>query len=372
MNYLKNNKTNDFSNCKTSRPKPNGNTLVHDPKKPATLPVPQQILLSKFSAIKTDKKTGRKEVKSYMSERELKLFFFLLHAVFNELEAGKTHKIDIFKAFNALKHEYGINEQSTTWIWESAKNLSNFNIEWVEIINDVRWDSIGTLINYAATSQTDRETGVLKFRFCNELIPLLKEQSRFSRVRLYFIMNLSSRHAIILYGILEGYANYTHTNVFTFDLDLIKGWFKLESNQYKLYANLKNRVLEPAFKQLNKDPKNSGFTASYKPIKRSRKVVSIEITINKTGARITEEEEVKKLKNNSTTNKSPIVETLPLLKLNPEKLKNMAIKQGIRDDLYSLIALHEDDWRNWLYDTGKAETLKCAEASFLGFVKKKT
>lgn len=359
----------DQQDLKTVKVHATGDTYHHDPKNPAMLPVPQQILLSRFTVAQRDPKTGKKEVRSYMSERELKLLFFLLHAVWDELEPGVEHEIRVLDAWHAMKHEYGGTTNTTTWIWESAKILATTIVEWTENLGDRRFKGVGALLSYALTDSESKDTGVLKFKFCEKLVPLLKEPSRFTKLKLHFLMNLSSRHAIILYGILEGYANYDYKNVFTFELDLIRSWLKIEPEQYRLYADIRRFVLEPAFKQINKNPEGAGFSVSYKPIKRGRKVHAIEITINKIASRLQLEDKLKNKKQKPSSTTAP-----PCPRLNMEHVKNIVAK-GMRTELgisrgdpNAEIGRLKELWWESAIQSGDSEIMQCPEAHLGEFV----
>ena len=356
----------DAHSPKTAKVQATGNTYQHDPKNPAMLPIPQPLLISQFRTIKKDIKTGKLELRTYMAERELKFLFFLLHAVWEELEPGVEHTIDVLKAYKVLKNEYGINENTTTWLWDSASHLVETTVRWTEIQGDELFKGVGALLPYAITNEDARKTGILKFKFNEKLIPILKEPSRFTRLRLHFLMSLSGRYSILLYGILEGYANYDYKNVFTFELATIRSWLKIEPKKYKLYADMRRYVLEPAFKQIKKNPEGAGFSVSYKPIKRGRKVHAIEVTINKTATRIQLEDKLKAKKKRQAV--EPLV--LPTVRLDAEKLKRKAKAKGLipRYDLYALQAAHEQAWRQWLWKTGKCDGMKDPEGSFVGFL----
>ena len=351
---------------KTVKVNATGDTYKHNQDNPAMLPVPQPLLISQFRVPKKDIRTGKIELRTYMPERELKLLFFLLHAAWDNLEPETEHEIDVLKAYNALKKEYGINENTTTWIWDSAASLVGTTVKWIEIHGDERFKAIATLLTYAMINEDDRKTGILKFQFNNKLIPILKEPSRFTKLRLHFLMSLSGRYAILLYGILEGYANYDYRNTFVFDLDELRSWLKITDGKFSKYYDLKRRILEPAFKQINNNPDGAGFSVSYKPIKNGRKVHAIEITVNKATNRVQLEEKLKAKKRKQAV--EPIV--LPMTKLDPERLKKKAREKGLANncDIYALQATHEQAWRHWLWKTGKCDGLKDPEGSFIGFL----
>lgn len=346
-----------------------GTTFVHTPDDPATLPVPHQILLSEFSVI-TKNSAGNKVARSSMQERELKVLFFLLHAVYEELEPGKTHEIDMYKVHKSLRTQYGIADKSIKWVWDSVQTLSRFTVEWIDTRGDERWECVGSLINHAATNAAARKEGILRFRFYNELVPVLKEQSRFSRMRLHFLMGLSGKYAIILYGILEGLANQKHTKSLEISIDELRTWLKIENDEYKLYGHLKARVIEPAIKQINKDPVKSGITVSYIPKKRGKKVVALEFTVEKDLSRIVIDADFKK--QSKLTNRHKDQEILPSLNpFNLDKLSNMLKKELPGRDKYALIEQHEPEFRNWLHESGKSDTVKSFEAVFVKFLKNK-
>ena len=351
--------------------KKTGNTFVHTPDDPATLPVPHQILLSEFSLTGTNQ-NGSQVVRSSMQERELKVLFFLLHAVFDELEIDKMHEIDMYKVHESLKTQYGIADKSIKWVWDSVEILKTFNVKWIENIGDERWDCIASLIPTAKTNSAARKDGVLQFRFNRDLVPVLKEQSRFSRMRLHFLMSLSGKYSIILYGIFEGLANQKYTNSLEVSIETLRKWLKIEHHQYPLYNNLKTRVIEPSIKQINKDPVKSGISVSYEPIKRGRKVISLKFTVEKDHTRTVIDADFKKKGKFSDKKKAKRAASPPTLNpFNIEKLGNMLNKEFPGCDKYAVIEQHEPDFRKWLYDSGKSETVKSFEAVFIKYLKGK-
>lgn len=357
-----------MADIKTFELKKTGNTFVHDPNDPATLPAPQQILLSEFAVIAKDS-FGNDVVRKSMQERELKVLFFLLHAVYDEIEPGKTHEMDMHKMYACLRSEYGITTESNTWVWDSVQTLAAFRMNWVETRGDKRWKCVGSLINYAETDEEARETGVLRFRFCNELIPVLKEQSRFSRMRLHFLMSLSGKYSIIIYGILEGIANQSHTSTLTASIDELRVWLKVSSEQYPKTTHFRKRVIDPAIAQINKYPSKSGLSVSYEPIKRGRKVVALKFTVKKDHTRTVIDANFKK---NRKLSDKKYTEPLPTLNsFNLDKLSNMLRKDFEGHDKYALIQKHEPEFRKWLHDTRKSETVKSFEAVFVKFLKNK-
>jgi plasmid replication initiation protein len=356
---------------KTCKVKKSGNTYMHTPKKPATLPMPQQVLLSEFAVITQDS-FGNDVVRKSMHERELKVLFFLLHAVFDELEPGKTHELEMEKIHKTLYEQYGIRNESNVWIWDAVETLAAFRLKWVENHGDERWDHVGSLISHAKTNAKARRSGTLQFRFCDELVPVLKEQSRFSRMRLHFLMSLSGKYSIILYGILEGFANQRLSNKLSVSLDDLKSWLKIDDGEYEKYSHFKSRVIESSLKQINSDSDRSGLSVSYTEKKKGRKVVVLEFIVNKSKQRQKFENEAKyRLRRETELNTKFKDIPQDQKPLDMEKLGNILIKNKISEDKYSLKEQYETEWRQWLHKTGRSEDVISQEASFYGFLRAK-
>ncbi len=347
-----------------------GDTYHYDPQNPAMLPVPQSVIHAKFQVVRTytDEKTGQERtiVTRSLNEKEYKLFFLIIHDAWNELEPEALCEIQTVKIKNYFEQQGIVGDTGTNWIWEAANALHGTRVKWTETNGDKRCRKSLALVPYIELEEENRKEGILRFRLQREIVPILKEPLRFAKLRLHFLMSLSSKYAVALYCILEGYANYDYKNVFTFELALIRSWLKVEPEQYRLYNDFRRFVLEPAFKQINKNPQGAGFSVSYKPIKRGRKVHAIEITINKTKERVHLENKIKAKKKRQAV--EPLV--LPTVKLDPEKLKRKAKQKGLisRYDLYALQAAHEQAWRQWLWKTGKCDGMKDPEGSFIGFL----
>ena len=164
-----------------------GSPWVIDKGDPATVPVPLPIILVKVDGPYT--------------ERDRKLWAFLLHAAWDDLDKKQIHEISIREA-GALLREIG-GEHDTAWIWESAKRLSRTVVEWEFKFGDGRYDAGITSIFAANISKEKQKEGKLRYNFPPMLIPIIKQPGRFSRLRTHFMMGLSGKHAVTLYQILE-------------------------------------------------------------------------------------------------------------------------------------------------------------------------
>jgi hypothetical protein len=151
---------------------PTGSAWVISKADPATVPVPLQ--------------TSIVDVRGPYTERDRKLWVFLLHAVFDELGETPMHSLSV-REINAVFRELG-GDHNTKWLWESAKRLAETVAEWRTVceLGDERFEElgIGSLL-FANLSKKSRGTGRLTFGFPPNLIPIIKEPMRFARLRVH-------------------------------------------------------------------------------------------------------------------------------------------------------------------------------------------
>src|SRR3954452_5252082 len=98
----------------TKRPVPTGDPWVPSPADPATVPVPFPVIIV--------------SVEGPYTERDRKLWTFLLHRVWDELEAGVIHEIPVQEITRVFRQLGG--DHNTTWIWESALRLAKSTVSW--------------------------------------------------------------------------------------------------------------------------------------------------------------------------------------------------------------------------------------------------
>jgi hypothetical protein len=231
-------------------PVPTGNPWKVTKDDPATVPVPLPVVIVSVTGPYT--------------ERDRKLWAFLLHAVWDELGVKTIHELPVSK-INHVFREIG-GEHDSEWIWGSSQRLTKTIVEWEQTEGDTRYQGISSLFG-AVISKEARASGVLRFHFPPLLIPILKEPRRFARLRVHFLLKLSGKYAVTLYELLEAVAN-KNDPVLIASIDELRQWLKIPAGQLPRFANINQRVLKPAIKQINRDPSGAGFRVDMEPIKR--------------------------------------------------------------------------------------------------------
>lgn len=249
-----------------------GNPWKPDLEKSASVPVPLPVIIV--------------NIQGPFTEKDRKLWAFLVHAVWDDLETTRIHELSVAK-INQVFRECG-GDHNTKWIWESAKRLMRTTVEWEQIDGDNRYQDVAVLLSYAGTHKEARQIGTLRFEFPSGLIPILKEPRRFARLRTHFLIGLSGKYAVTLYELLESAVNMKNP-VLEVELCKLRQYLKVPEGKLPRYVDLKRRVLDPSIEQINSNPEGSGFTVEMKPVKQGRAVDRIRFTMTKTASRIEEE-----------------------------------------------------------------------------------
>jgi len=107
----------------SKHPIPTGNAWQPSDIDPATVPVPVPVIIVK--------------VEGPFTERDRKLWTFLLHAVWDELGIKPIHELPVAK-INQIFRSLG-SEHDSKWVWESAKRLARTMVEWEQTEEDTRY-----------------------------------------------------------------------------------------------------------------------------------------------------------------------------------------------------------------------------------------
>jgi hypothetical protein len=298
-------------------PVPTGNPWTPTPEDPATVPVPLPVVIV--------------SVQGPYTERDRKLWAFLLHAVWDELGEVSIHEMrvaDINRVFRQLGGDH-----NSDWIWESATRLAQTVVQWHYTEGDARYDGIAALFA-AEIGRTGRREGVLRFNFPPLLVPILKDPRRFARLRTHFLIELSGKYAVTLYELLESNANKDVPELRA-RVDELRLWLKVPEGKLVRWQDFRRKVLEPAVRQINDNPTGAGFQVKIGLEKEGRAITWVIFRILKTTER-------KALDAKLSDREKQLNLFDVQVRLKPDTLqKASAIASGW--DIYGL----EAEWREW-------------------------
>jgi hypothetical protein len=337
-----------FSEQELDGIQPSGSPWVISEDDPATVPVPLQTVIVKVDGPYT--------------ERDRKLWVFLLHTVFDELGEKPIHSLPI-REVNAIFRELG-GEHDTKWIWDSAKRLAKTTVEWETTFDDGRFEQGISSMFGANISKKARQMGTLTFNFPPLLIPIIKQPTRFARLRVHFLLKLSGKYAVTLYEILEGFANRRDGRCVVTIADL-RTWLKVPDKTYPTWKNFRLRVLHPAIKQINDDPYGAGFSVEYTPIRKGRFYHEIVFQLTKTAKRIQTDRLIQTNAGNTKKIREAKAKQRPAL-LDGD-IDRVAQNTGYALDMADM---ERQFWAHW-ENKGKPDFTKGVAVAFKGFVDRK-
>ena len=309
----------------------------------ATLPLPNDVIITKV-------------IGNY-TERDRKLWTFLVATVWDDLEKQTVHEIRVSKITTVFASLGG--DTSSSWIWDSANRLTGTRVYWKSTSADgKRLQGVSVLMSGAITTDEARASGILRFEIPHLLGEVIRKPFHFSRLRIHFMLGLSGKYAVTLYMLLESVANL-QSSVLDVELKLLRQWLKVPDGKMEKWYDIKRFAIEPALKQINDNPQAAGFSVKMEEIKESRAVARVRFIVTKTAERLESEKALRPKQalpdpSKKTAKKQP----LPTTAYDQAK----AVARGW--DVYAL----EREWREWL---AKKENPDYSAASFVAFCKKR-
>ncbi|WP_082081868.1 replication initiation protein [Methylocucumis oryzae] len=117
-------------------------------------------------------------------------------------------------------------------------------------------------------------SGMVNLTFDPLLKPyLLQLKGNFTSSRLEMLLSFKSQYTMRMYSLLKQYENLSKRDI---DLQQLREMLGIAKDQYPLYSNFRERILEPAQKELKL---KADLHFEFDEIKQSRKVSAIRFRI---------------------------------------------------------------------------------------------
>ena len=140
--------------------------------------------------------------------------------------------------------------------------------------------STGAWEKYHWVDTAKYNNGVLKLKIHRDLKPFYLSLDWYSKYQLKNIMQFKSTYSFRLYELFKQYETIGSRSISVEDLRVI---LDIKKNQYVKYANLKQKVISVAIKEINE---NTDLNVDYKELKNVRKVSSVKFNISRNGKNI--------------------------------------------------------------------------------------
>lgn len=125
-----------------------------------------------------------------------------------------------------------------------------------------------------SNTETQKETGVIRYRFDNQLRRIIQNSSVFARIRSEITFALSSKYALALYEMIQKRGNLAYKLFEEFTLDELRGLLGVEKGKLTAFGDFKRRALAPAVKEVNA---LGDYGVSMHPVKTGRAVTGVKV-----------------------------------------------------------------------------------------------
>jgi len=178
-----------------------------------------------------------------LSTQEQKIILYLISKIKPEDTDLHLYEFDI-KEFCEI---CGIDETSGknyTHLKETIRTLSNKS-NWAIIQKD--GEECETLLRWIEKPYIYSQKGIIKIRLDNDMKPFLVELKRnFTTYELDYILGMKSKYSLRLY---ELFKSYEFMSKCTYSIEKLKIMLSVE--KYENFKDFRNRVLEPALREIN-------------------------------------------------------------------------------------------------------------------------
>ncbi len=155
------------------------------------------------------------------------------------------------------------------------RDIDNITDLLMQRIIKIRNINTSEFIKYHWVDTAKYVNGILKLKINKDLKPFYLGLDCYTKYQLRNIMQFKSTYSFRLYELFKQYEGIGH-RILT--IEGLRDSLNINKDQYPKYANLKQKVINVAVKEINA---NTDLIIDYNELKEVRKIVSIEFSIRK-------------------------------------------------------------------------------------------
>ena len=217
-----------------------------------------------------------------MSVREQRLLLYCISRIKPTDRGGELYKIKIQDVYRASGID-GSDGRAYEAMKEAVKRLDSFNFELKDENGAI------DIVHWIRDTKIDKGRGVIAFRFDPRVTPyLFNVRKYFTQYELGNALRMKSVYSVRLYEIVKSYENIREKGFTLDELRYLLGadiktvkiepgvYVTRKNTSYEQYARLKQKVIDPAVKEINEC---TDLEVSYAEVKKGRKVVGLRFVI---------------------------------------------------------------------------------------------
>lgn len=207
-----------------------------------------------------------------MTLREQRLLLYCISRIKPTDKGKETYKISIRDVCAACGIVDNVTGGAYRAMKEAVKKLDSFNFFMRDV--DGR-DHLVHWIEHVVIDPEGKKKACIQFNFDPRIVPYLFDvKKRFTSYELGNVMQMQSVYGVRLYELSK---SYEFRGGHEFTLAELRYLMGAEEESYKRYSNLKQKIIEPAIKEVNS---YSDLKVDYIEIKEGRKVTGIKFIIS--------------------------------------------------------------------------------------------
>ena len=204
-----------------------------------------------------------------LSVQQQKIVLYLISKVSQFDDDFKLYEFSIVD-FCRIAGIENVSGRSYLEVKDAIKEIADKSL-WIRLENGQE-----TLLRWIEKPYIDEKNGTIQIKLDKDMKPyLLQLKANFTKYEMLWTMNFKSKYSIRLYELMKS-VHYRPIKPFTVDYKLDELRKMLGAENYKTYQEFKVRVLEAAINEINA---SSDIVLHYEPIKKSRSVYRIQITV---------------------------------------------------------------------------------------------
>lgn len=123
-------------------------------------------------------------------------------------------------------------------------------------------------------TDSDRETGKLKYDFHRKLVPLLRKSEIYARMEIKVLSAFTSKYSLALYEVIASKIALRKSSE-EISIDTLRQWLGIEGGKLETWNTMNQKAITPALHEVNG---LSPFEVSIEPIKRGRKIERVRVS----------------------------------------------------------------------------------------------
>ena len=207
-----------------------------------------------------------------LSLQEQRIILFLLSKIKPWDTDLEEYRFSVAEFARVCGMDYEVGGKTYAEVKAIIKGLRDRSM-WLELE-----DGTETVVSWIHKARIEKKHQAIRIQLDPDLKPYLIDLQRcYTEYELIYAMNFASKYSIRLYELAKSvHGKKLEQTEIKYSLADFREKLGVQADDYPMYANLRQRVIEPAIKEINA---NSDIQIEVIPLKAGRKVVAVTLHV---------------------------------------------------------------------------------------------